>query len=249
MERGAFLRNSQIVVLGICIAVATIVASVILSQGALKIMKFTKEVITVTGSAQQQIRSDYIVWQCGFSRREADLPTAYKKLNEDLEKVKGYLTVKKVNENEMIISQIATSVLYEKNKEGKDTNKVEGYLLSQGIEVRSNDIDKITAVSRASTELINQSIEFVSAAPQYFYTDLDKLKVEMLAKATENAKQRAESMVKSTGNHIGLMRSAKMGVFQITPVTSTDVSDWGENDTSSLDKKVMSVVNVSFAIE
>ncbi len=249
MESGTFLKNSQIIILGICIAVATIVASVILSQGALKIMKFSKEVITVTGSAQQEIRSDYIVWQAGFSRREASLPTAYKKLNEDLEKIKAYLITKGVNESEMIISQIATTAVYEKTKEGKDTNKIEGYVLAQGIEVRSHDVDKITDVSRGSTELINNNIEFVSAAPQYFYTNLDELKVQMLQKATENAKKRAESMAKSTGNRVGVIRSAKMGVFQITPVTSTDVSDWGENDTSSLDKKVMSVVNVSFAIE
>jgi len=248
-ERGTFLKNSQIIVLGICIAVATILASFILSQGAMKIMKFQKEVVTVTGSAQQEIRSDYIVWQCGFSRQEVDLPAAYTKLSQDLEKVKAYLASKGVSEEEIVISQIATEVLYEKNKEGKDTNKVEGYRLGQGIEIRSSEVDKITEVSRASTELINQNIEFVSASPQYFYTNLDALKIEMLAKATENAKLRAESMARSTGNRIGTIRSAKMGVFQITPVTSTDVSDWGENDTSSLDKKVMSVVTVSFAIQ
>ena len=73
--------------------------------------------------------------------------------------------------------------------------------------------------------------------------------IEMLARATENARQRAENMAKATGNRIGFMRSAKMGVFQITPVTSTDVSDWGVNDTTSFDKKVMAVVTVSFAIE
>jgi len=71
----------------------------------------------------------------------------------------------------------------------------------------------------------------------------------MLAKATEDAKQRAISMANSTGNKIGAIRSAKMGVFQITPVTSTDVSWYGENDTSSLEKKVMAVVTASFAIE
>jgi hypothetical protein len=60
---------------------------------------------------------------------------------------------------------------------------------------------------------------------------------------------RAENMVKATGNKIGSIRSAKMGVFQITPITSTDVSDWGVNDTSSLEKKVMAVVSASFAIE
>ena len=38
-------------------------------------------------------------------------------------------------------------------------------------------------------------------------------------------------------------------VFQITPVTSYDVSEWGMNDTSSLEKKVNAVVNVEFAIK
>ena len=70
----------------------------------------------------------------------------------------------------------------------------------------------------------------------------------MLAKATENAKERAISMAASAGNKIGLMRSAKMGIFQITPVNSYDVSWYGNNDTSSYDKKVTAVVNVVFAI-
>ena len=89
----------------------------------------------------------------------------------------------------------------------------------------------------------------ISGAPEYFYTKLDELKLEMLAKATQNAKLRAENMVKATGNKIGSIRSARMGVFQITPVTSTEISDWGVNDTTSLEKKVMAVVTVSFAIE
>jgi len=249
MEGSRILRNSQIVILGICIAVATIVSSLILSKGFLKIMKFTREVISVTGSATKEIKSDYIVWNADFSRREPNLVTAYAKLKEDLNKVKAYLASKGVSEKEIIISQISTTTVYKKNEKGNDTNGIEGYNLNQGIEVRSNDVNKIDTVSRESTELINQGIELNSGAPQYFYTRLDELKIEMLAKATENAKQRAESMAQSTGNKIGFMRSARMGVFQITPITSTDVSDWGMNDTSSLNKKVMSVVTVSFAIE
>ena len=249
MEGGNFLKNSQIIILGICIAVATIASSVILSGGFLKVMKFTREQINVTGSATKEIKSDYIVWKGEFSRREADLKTAYKSLKDDLDKVKSYLVLKGVSEKETIISQVATETVYKKNEKGNDTNDIQGYRLKQNVEIRSNDVDKIDKVSRESTELIDQGIQFTSPAPEYFYTKLDELKVEMLAKATENAKQRAESMAKSTGNRIGFMRSARMGVFQITPITSTDVSDYGENDTTSLDKKVMAVVTVSFAIE
>lgn len=249
MDTGKSFQNSQVIILGICIAAATIVASFILSQGALKVMKFAQQVISVTGSAQKTIKSDYIVWRGTFTRRDIDLPSVYKKLQGDLEKVKAYLASKQVNPDEIIVSQIATTTIYKKNKEGKDTNEIEGYQLSQGIEIRSNDIDKIDVVSRQSTELINQGIIFESSAPDYFYTKLDELKIEMLAKATENAKMRAESMIKASQNKIGFLRSAKMGVFQITPITSTDVSDYGYNDTSSLEKKVMAVVSASFAIE
>jgi len=249
MEGGKILKNSQIIVLGICIAVATIVSSVILSGGFLKVMKFTREQINVTGSATEEIRSDYIVWRGEFARREADLKTAYKGLQEDLDKVKRYLASKGVSETETIISQVSTETVYKKNEKGNDTNDIQGYRLIQDVEIRSNDVERIAKVSRESTELIDQGIQFTSPAPEYFYTKLDELKIEMLAKATENAKQRAESMAKATNNKIGFMRSARMGVFQITPITSTDVSDWGMNDTTSLDKKVMSVVTVSFAIE
>ena len=56
-------------------------------------------------------------------------------------------------------------------------------------------------------------------------------------------------MLKNTNGHIGVMNSAKMGVFQIVPVNSTDVSDYGINDTQSIEKKVIAVVNATFTIK
>ncbi len=244
-----FLKNTQIIILGLCIAGATIVSSVIFSKGFLSVTKFMREQITVTGSAQKDIKSDYAVWTGSFARRGIDLATAYKELGTDLAKVKQYLLSQAVTEAEIVVRQIETETIYKKNDKGNSTNDIEGYRLKQSVEVRSGDVGKIARISREATGLINEGVEFNSGSPEYFYTKLDELKVEMLAKATENAKLRAENMVKATGNRIGVMRSAKMGVFQITPVNSTEISDWGMNDTSSLEKKVTAVVNASFAIE
>jgi len=249
MEKDGFLKNSQIFLLGICIAVGTIAASFILSQGFLKLMKIQKEVISVTGSAQKDIKSDYAVWQGIFSRRGPGLEDAYENLKADLKQVKACLAEQGVTESELLVSQISTKKLYRKNEKGNDTNEIEAYILSQTAEVRSGDADKVARLSRESTELIQKGIEFESQQPEYFYTKLDELKVEMLAKATENARQRALRMAEATGNRIGVMRQARMGVFQITPLNSTEVSDWGINDTTSLEKKVTAVVNVTFAIE
>lgn len=243
------LRSTQIIILGICFVIATVVSTVILSKGLLQIKKFSSEVVSVTGSAEKKIASDYIVWGAEFSRQEADLKIGYKRLQDDLNKVKVYLTSKGIKDDELIVSQVNTQVLYKKNEKGNDTNQVEGYRLLQGIEVKSYDVKKIEDVSRQSTELIEQDIQLISNAPEYFYTKLAELKIEMLSSATEDAKKRAATMAQSTGNKIGAIRSAKMGTFQITPVNSYEVSWYGNNDTSSYEKKVMAVVNASFAIE
>jgi len=173
---------------------------------------------------------------------------AFDLLKEDLNIVKGYLVGKGIKEGEIIIAPVATTVLHKKNEKGNDTNEIEGYILAQEIEVRSGDVVKVTDVSRQATELIEKGLEVISQSPEYFYTKLPELKLAMLSEATENAKKRAESMAKASGNKIGSIRSARMGVFQITPVNSYDVSDWGMNDTTSLEKKVNAVVNVEFAI-
>lgn len=249
MESLRVLRNTQVIILGVCIAAATIVSSVILSQGFLRIMKMTKEQITVTGSANKQIISDYIVWRAVFTVRDPDMGKAYKRLSADLDKVKGYLLAHGVKEQELTIPQVAIEQLYKKDPRGNDTNELLDYRLSQIVEVRSENLPQITQVSRSITELIDQGVQLNSGAPEYLYRRLDDLKIEMLALATENAKLRAENMAKATGNRIGPIRSARMGVFQITPVTSNDVSDYGVNDTTSLEKKVTAVVTASFAIE
>ena len=115
--------------------------------------------------------------------------------------------------------------------------------------MRSEDIDKIGQIAREATELINQGILIESMAPEYLVTKLGEIKIEMLAEASKDAKVRAEQIAKSTGSSIGSVRTARMGVLQITPADSTEVSDSGMNDTSSLEKDITAVVNIGFAVD
>lgn len=243
------LKNIQIIILGLCIAVATIFSTVILSKGVIQVKRLTEEVIEVTGSAEKDIVSDYIVWKSGFTQRNPILKEAYAKLKDDLAKVKEYLFSKGIKDEGIVVSQAATESLYKKNEKGYNTNEIEGYLVSQRVEVRSYEVQKVADISRQSTELLDQDIQFISGMPEYFCTKLPELKIEMLAKATENAKVRATRMAASTGNKIGAIRSAQMGKFQINAANSYDVSWYGNHDTSSFDKKVIAIVHASFAIK
>ena len=126
----------------------------------------------------------------------------------------------------------------------------QGRVLTQKtLEVRSNDVDKIAKIAREATELINQGILIESQPPEYHYTKLGDLKIKMLAAAAKDAQVRATQIAQSTGSSIGSVRSARMGVLQITPADSSEVSDSGMNDTSSLDKDITAVVNVAFAVD
>ena len=91
-------------------------------------------------------------------------------------------------------------------------------------------------------------ILFEADAPQFFFTGLEAIKVELIGEATANAKKRAEAIAAATGASVGAPRGARIGVFQLRPVNSTEVSDQGMLDTSSLEKEAMAVVTISFSI-
>ena len=96
--------------------------------------------------------------------------------------------------------------------------------------------------------MIEKGIVISSFEPNYMYSGLSEKKAELLQKATADAKLRAKEMLKATHNNVGKIRSVRMGVFQITPPDSNAVSDWGINDTTSIEKKVTAVSNVVFGI-
>jgi len=206
------------------------------------------EAITVTGSATRRITSDLVLWSAGISSQSPQLADAYRQLSGNIPAIKQYLLSKGVPEDQMTVSSITTTTIKGRDGDGNETSEITGYMLGQQIEVRSTDVAKIGTVAREATELINQGILIESSAPRYYYTKIGDLKVEMLGEAAKDAKERAERIASSTGNSIGSVRSAKMGVLQITAADSTDVSDYGVYDTTTIEKDMTAVVNVSFAV-
>lgn len=232
-------------ILAVTIFTAGMVASTFKIANSIEEVKGSNN-ITVTGSAKQQIKSDLIVWQGTYSRQAKTAAEAYTLLAQDKIKVLKYLDDKKMDAKVRTVSSVYTMPIYETNFNGMTTNNILSYRLSQNIEIRSNAVDEVTQISRDVTELIQQGIELQSNPPEYYFTKIADLKVTMLAAATKDAKLRAEQISSNTGSKIGKLKSAKMGVFQITPLYSTDVSDSGINDISSIDKEITAVVTCSF---
>jgi hypothetical protein len=241
-------ERSGVFAAGLALAIGLVLGSAIFSWGFMRSKK-GDQTITVTGSARKRIRSDLVIWKAGVSYQSAVLSDAYRALAESVPRVKAYMISKGIAENQITISSISSQTLHAKSNDGEDTGQVTGYSLKQELEVRSNDVDKVAKIAREATELINQGILIESMPPEYHYTKLGDLKIEMLADAAKDAQLRAKKIAESTGSSIGSVRSARMGVLQITPADSNEVSGEGMNDTSALEKDITAVVNISFAVD
>ncbi|RYD06637.1 hypothetical protein N752_02910 [Desulforamulus aquiferis] len=184
-----YSKNAYLIVAAAILAVALIICSLVMSK-PLGDYASSKSSIVVTGSAKQQIRSDLALWQGSFYQESSQLPDAYSSLKTDLGKVKSYLVSKGIPEESIVVSSIYTMPQYIYSPNGMSTGQISSYRLSQSIEIRSSDVEKISAIAREATELIEQGVFFESMTPQYFYTKLNDLKIDMLAEATKDAKLR-----------------------------------------------------------
>jgi len=241
-------KKWSLIIVAAILALGLIISSFIVSNSMVR-LKMAGNTITVTGSAKQQIKSDLATWNGSYSAQAADLSTAYNQIKANQEVVKKYLIAQGIAESAMGFSSINTEVRYVTMPNGQMTSQVEGYRLYQQVELSSKDVDKITQLSRQTTDLINQGVEFQSNPPQYFYTKIADLKVKMLSLATKDAKVRADQIASNAGSQVGALRAARMGVFQITPLYSNEISDYGVNDTSSLEKEITAVMNCEFEIQ
>lgn len=211
------------------------------------------ENITVTGLAEKDFTSDQIVWTGNYSRKMMDLKSAYSLLKEDEGKIRIYLKGKGVADGEMVFSAVSIDKEFNSkfDADGKQIgSEFTGFNLKQNVTVDSKDIIKVETISREVTELIESGIEFNSSPPSYYYTKLSELKVDLLAKASADAKQRAETIAKNAGSSLGKIKKATMGVFQITGQNSNeDYSYGGAFNTSAKNKTASITVKIDFAVE
>ena len=134
-------------------------------------------------------------------------------------------------------------------RDGESFDRLAGFRLTQTVEIRSPEVERIARLDRETVALVEQGVVFTTEAPKFIYSKAGEAKVEMLAEATKDARARADQIAVQGGRAVRQLSDARMGVFQITPVHSS-LSSWdGMNDTSSLEKTITAVVTATFSLE
>jgi hypothetical protein len=233
----------------IIIGISAIIAFAI-AGNAVKYRSKTMETIVVTGLAEKDFNSNLVVWNGSYSRKAMDLRSAYTTLKADEDAIRTYLSRKGIPVAQMVFSSVIINKEYNQqlDETGRTTGQqFSGYSLSQTVKVESTDISKVDQISREATELIESGIEFNSAAPLFYNTKLNEVKMELLGKASADARARAEIIAENAGSSLGKLRKATMGVFQITGKNSNeDYSYGGAFNTTNRNKTGSITIKMEF---
>ncbi|HLF47311.1 MAG TPA: SIMPL domain-containing protein [Chitinophagaceae bacterium] len=208
------------------------------------------ETISVTGLAEKDFTSDLIVWSGSFNRYGFELKTAYATLKQDEAAIKSYLNSRGIADSNIVFLSINITKNFQRKYDEKGNEisaDFSGYTLTGNVRVESKDINRVEKLSREITELLEKGIELNSNTPEYYYTRLNELKIDLLAKASEDAKTRAETIARNSGGSLGGIKKATMGVFQITGKNANeDYSYGGAFNTSSKEKTASITLKVDY---
>ncbi|OJW83440.1 MAG: SIMPL domain-containing protein [Bacteroidetes bacterium 46-16] len=240
------------VTVAIVLAIAIIVGIYMLDKAYNYKFK-TRNTVSVAGSANYNFTADLIVWSASFDHTSMDIKEAYNALKSDAKQINDYLVAHGIDGKEIVFSSIDIDKLFEStyNQDGRLTGNVfRGYKLRQTVKIESKNIDAVEKISREITELLQSGIELSSQEPMYYYTKLSDLKLDLLAKASMDAYNRAMTIAKNAHSHLGNLRRANMGVFQITGQYSNESYTYsGAYNTSSKNKTANVIVRMEYELD
>lgn len=237
-------------IIGLCI----VAAAISLGWGLAHFRSGVERSISATGSSSMNFESDLIVWRGDFSARAETSEEAYRQLKQDSDAVKKYLSENGIAESDISFSSVninhVTRDIYDENGNYRGY-EYDGYELSQTVTVSSSNLDEVEKVSTNISSLLASGIQFTSSAPEYYYTKIDDLKLELIEKATENSKQRVDIMASKAGAKLGKLSNSILGVFQITAM-NTGASSYSYDgclDTSSRMKTASITVKLTYDLK
>jgi len=203
--------------------------------------------ITVTGSAKTSAVADNAVWNLNVSEISQQVSVAVKKIGTSVDALSKYLVAGGLASDAIEVGGVTTFANNE-YVNGNSTGRILSYQANQSVVVRSKDVDLIKKLSNGMGALLQTGVNINNYGPQFYVSNLDKLRPQLLAEAMVDAKARGVSITKAVGSKLGPVLAVTSGPVQVTQPDSVDTSAGGMYDTSSIPKSVSVTVSVSFKV-
>jgi uncharacterized protein len=210
-----------------------------------------EEVVRVTGSARRQVKADAVVWTAQLTVRADALEDGYQRLETAVHKISDWLRAREVHE--LLVSAVTVEQLYALDARGvPDRTRLVGYSMAQSVSVRSPEIPRVERLRLESKELMAAAglsaagVDFTAGPPRYVFNTLESLKLEVMAQAAGNGRERAARMAAGAGGRLGRLRQAHF--IDIATLSEGDNNRYSD-DTSSPAKDIVADVELIFDVE
>jgi hypothetical protein len=215
--------------------------------------KTSDQYVSVKGLAEQTVKADIAIWDINYKLAGNDLENLSEQSIIHQKKIIQFLIDNGFSYDMMRIQQ--TSVIDKYAKEYSNDKPTQRYIIQGGITVKTSQVALVQKVSQKTGELIKAGIiitaENYTANPSYLFTNLDKIRPHMLEMATKSARLAAQQFAIHSNSHLGGIRRASQGVFQIFSAESDSNQGYraSTDQPKSIDKKVRVVVSIDYFIK
>lgn len=200
----------------ILICLTTLLASVIIAAGLGNVIK-EKRTVSVRGLAEREVPADMAVWKLQFSLGGNDLPSLQKEIISKTKIVTDFLNDYGLTEEDYTVKApeiTDTSVeLYIDSSRQKFV-----YVAKQIVFVRSAKVNEVKLANTKTLELLGKGISVTTdydTKVNYEFNGLNQIKPEMIALATQNAREAAEQFARDSHSKVGKIMNASQGLFSI----------------------------------
>lgn len=197
------------------ISVVILLAALIVAGGMSQIAR-QQRTVTVRGLAERDVPADMAIFPLTFSVGSNDLSQLQADILAKIEIVKAYLQEKGLSEADYTIKSADitdNSVNPWLTEKGRYT-----YLAKQVILVRSSNVEAVMAAQASSLDLAGKGIavsQDYDSMISFEFTKLNDIKPEMIAEATQNAREVAEQFARDSHSKVGKISQATQGYFTI----------------------------------
>ena len=253
------MKKIQFIIIPTILSFGLIISAALISNAMNKANKDENR-ITVKGVAERRIKADKALINIVISDKNENLDELKKSISEKEKLATDLIKNLKIYSNDYSIGNLRIQPNYieaSSNVKQQTTAistpimqnaKISDYEGVETISIVTKDIDKVEEFFQKLLELKLQSNNIQINEPEFFITNIERYKKDMVVDASRNAEIRAIEMLKVNNNEIGGLKNISQGQFEILEDTE-DVRKINENEANQIYKKMRVVVTATYLIK
>ena len=253
------MKKIQFIIIPTILSFGLIISAALISNAMNKANKDENR-ITVKGVAERRIKADKALINIVISDKNENLDELKKSISEKEKLATDLIKNLKIDSNDYSIGNLRIQPNYieaSSNVKQQTTAisnpimqnaKISDYEGVETISIVTKNIDKVEEFFQKLLELKLQSNNIQINEPEFFITNIERYKKDMVVDASRNAEIRAIEMLKVNNNEIGGLKNISQGQFEILEDTE-DVRKINENEANQIYKKMRVVVTATYLIK